>query len=36
MLLPVFLEGETQSGVIWYEILRQSPYCRPVEVGLAP
>ena len=25
MLLPVLLEGERQSGVIWYEILRQSP-----------
>jgi len=25
MLLPVLLEGEPQSGVIWYEIFRQSP-----------
>jgi hypothetical protein len=25
ILLPVLLEGERQSGVIWYEIFRQSP-----------
>ena len=26
MLLPVLLEGEPQSGVIWHESFRQSPY----------
>jgi hypothetical protein len=26
MLLLVLLDGEPQSGVIWYEIFRQSPY----------
>jgi hypothetical protein len=26
MLLPVLLEGEPQSSVIWYELFRQSPY----------
>ena len=26
MLLPALLEGERQSGVIWYKNLRQSPY----------
>ena len=30
MLLPVLLEGEPQSGVIWYEMFRQSPYLEPV------
>jgi hypothetical protein len=25
MLLPVLLQGEPQSGVIWYQIFRQSP-----------
>ena len=24
MLLPVLLEGEPKSGVIWYKIFRQS------------
>ncbi len=38
MILPALLEGSRQSGAIWYESLRQSPYLSVMVLkeGLAP